>query len=242
MAERRFKAITLDLWDTLVQEVPRKNPTLAKIRVEEMRCMLGSFGFDYRAETMERAYKLSGEYCDEVWGRNKDLTTDEHLLFMLRSIDPPLVLRLREEQYMAIRRIYSEALLRYPPVLMEGAPQILERAADRGYGIGLISNTGRTPGSVLRTILEDLGIGDYFDAMTFSDEELVRKPESGIFMSALRGLGASPEEAVHIGNDPKDDFDGARQAGMNAILLDRSGARERNAETVHSLAELADLI
>lgn len=242
MSGPRYRAITLDLWDTLVQEVPRKNPSLAKIRVEEMRSKLGAFGYEYGTDALDRAYKLSGDFCDEIWERDRDIPTDEHLLFMLKCIDPQLAPRLKREEYAGLRKIYAEALLRFPPVLMEGALPLLEAASDRGYSIGLISNTGRTPGSVLRIILNELGIGAFFDCMTFSDEELVRKPESGIFLSALRGIGACPSEAVHIGNDPEDDFDGAKRAGMNAILLDRSGSVKKSGETVHSLSELVDLI
>jgi len=242
MADPRFKALTLDLWDTLVQEVPRKNPSLAKLRVEEMQSKLGSFGYDYDAGAIELAYKLSGDFCDEVWARNRDIPTDEHLLFMLKCMDPQLASRLKREEYAEIRKIYAEAILRYPPVLMEGAVAVLEAASRKGYSIGLISNTGRTPGSVLRIVLEGMRIGGYFSGMTFSDEEMVRKPDKGIFMSALRGLRASPSEALHIGNDPKDDFEGARRAGMSAILLDRGGKSEGGGETVRSLIELVDLI
>jgi len=242
VTETRFKALTLDLWDTLVQEMPRKNPSLAELRVAEMRSQLSSYGYDYDADLMDRAYKLSGEYCDSVWAENRDMSTDEHLLYMLSSLDPLLANRLRREEYAAIRRTYAEALLRKPPALMEEVAQTLDTLSSRGYALGLISNTGRTPGSTLRIILERMDVARFFDSMVFSDEVLVRKPEKKIFMSALRELGSSPAEALHIGNDPKDDFEGARLAGMSSLLLDRAAERKKSPEVVHSIAELADLL
>ena len=242
MANNGYKALTIDLWDTLVQEVPRKNPTLAKIRVTEMRSQLASFGFDYDEETIDRAYRKSGEYCDSVWAKNKDIPTDDHLAYMLDEIDPALVGRLKGNQYYEVKKNYAQALLRYPPVLMEGVVQTLEELSSRGYPLGLISNTGRTPGIVLRTVLEQLRIDSFFDHMVFSDEVLVRKPEKKIFLDALRGLGASPAEALHIGNDPKDDYEGARLAGMSSVLLDRGRKRQKSQDVIHSMTELVDLL
>ena len=242
MANNGYKALTIDLWDTLVQEVPRKNPTLAKIRVTEMQSQLASFGFDYDEETIDRAYRKSGEYCDSVWAKNKDIPTDDHLAYMLDEIDTALVGRLKGNEYSEVKKNYAQALLRYPPVLMEGVMQTLEELSSRGYSLGLISNTGRTPGIVLRIVLEQLRIASFFDHMVFSDEVLVRKPEKRIFLDALRGLGASPAEALHIGNDPKDDYEGARLAGMSSVLLDRGRKRQKSQDVIHSMTELVDLL
>lgn len=241
MAKARFKALTLDLWDTLVQEVPRKNPSLATLRTAEMRAQLSSFGHDFSVEQMDRAYRMSGEYCDKVWAEDRDMSTDEHLLYMLNCIDTLLTKRLTRKEYATIRKTYAEALLRYPPVLMEEVAPTLETLSSKGYSLGLISNTGRTPGSTLRILLERLGIARFFDSMVFSDEALVRKPEEGIFKNALLELRAAPSEALHVGNDPDDDFEGAKLAGMSALLLDREKKKERSSEVIHSITELADL-
>jgi len=161
---------------------------------------------------------------------------------MLNCLDPLLTKRMRREQYAGIRKIYAEALLRYPPVLMEGVATTLEMLSSKGYGMGLISNTGRTPGSTLRILLERLGIARFFGSMVFSDEALVRKPEERIFKNALWELRAAPSEALHIGNDPEDDFEGAKLAGMNALLLDRERKMRKSPEVIHSIAELPDLL
>jgi putative hydrolase of the HAD superfamily len=239
---RNFDAVTLDLWDTLVQEVPRKNPRLADQRVADIQANLRGIGRVYETADLERAYRLSGEFCDSVWAENRDMPVDEHLGFMLYALDPGLARSLKAEEYQGIRKIYAEAILRHPPVLMEGALSTLESLSAKGYRLGLISNTGRTPGVVLRTALAKLGIDRFFNCMIFSDEVYVRKPEKEIFHEALGWLNSLPSKTVHIGNDRKDDFDGARGAGMNSILLDRSGKAERSAEVVHSLPEIIRLL
>lgn len=236
----RPKALTFDLWDTLIQEVPRKNPTLGKVRVREMRSELKSLGHDYPLETFDRAYKLSGDYCDEIWARSKDVPVDDHLLFMLNCIDPGLPSRLKKDEYAAVKKAYSETLFKHPPVLMEGVSETLESLSSKGYRIGMISNTGRTPGEILRVVLEGLKIGQYFDCMTFSNEVMIRKPRKEIFTHALKKFHAAPNRSVHIGDDLAADYEGAKAAGMGAVLLDRGSEHPSNGETIRSLADLLE--
>ena len=238
----RLKALTFDLWDTLIQEVPRKNPTLGKVRVKEMRSKLRSFGFDYGLEPLERAYKQSGDYCDEVWARKKDLPVDHHLLFMLNCIDPKLRSELGKKKYEDIRDVYVGTLLKHPPVLMEDVDPTLQSLQDRGYRIGLISNTGRTPGDVLRVVLNGLNIDQYFDHMTFSNEVLVRKPKKEIFQHTLRQMRAAPKFAMHIGDDLDADYEGAKAVGMKAVLLDRGNEHAPGEDRIQALSDLLGIL
>ena len=238
----RLKALTFDLWDTLIQEVPRKNPTLGKVRVKEMRSKLRSFGFDYGLEPLERAYKQSGDYCDEVWARKKDLPVDHHLLFMLNCIDPKLRSELGKKKYEDIRGIYVGTLLKHPPVLMEDVAPTLHSLRAKGYRIGLISNTGRTPGDVLRVILNRMSIDQYFDHMTFSNEVLVRKPKKEIFQHTLRQMRAAPKFAMHIGDDLDADYEGAKAVGMKAVLLDRGNEHAPGEDRIQALSDLLEIL
>jgi putative hydrolase of the HAD superfamily len=238
----RPKVLTFDLWDTLIQEVPRKNPTLGKVRIRELRSELKSSGHDYPIEIMERAYKLSGDYCDEIWARKKDVPVDDHLLFMLNCIDPRLPSRLKKDEYAAIRKVYSETIIKHPPVLMGGVSQTLESLSSKGYRIGMISNTGRTPGKILRIVLEDLKIGQYFDHMTFSNEILIRKPKKEIFQHTLKQMHTTPKFAMHIGDDLDADYEGAKAVGMRAILLDRENEHASGEDRIQALSDLIGIL
>ena len=238
----RLKVLTFDLWDTLIQEVPRKNPTLGKVRVREMRSKLRSFGLDYGLEHLERAYKQSGEYCDDVWARKKDLPVDDHLLFMLNCIDPKLRSELGKKRYETIRDIYVGTLLKHPPVLMEDVAPTLQSLRSKGYRIGLISNTGRTPGDVLRIVLNRLSIDQYFDYMTFSNEVLIRKPKKEIFQHTLKQMHAAPKFAMHIGDDLDVDYEGAKAVGMKAVLLDREKEHAPGEDRIQALSDLLEIL
>ena len=83
-----------------------------------------------------------------------------------------------------------------------------------------MSNTGRTPGWVLREVLTRYGLTERFDVLVFSDEHGACKPLPSIFETLLRGLGAAPAEAVFVGDNAYADVWGAQQAGMRAVLFD----------------------
>ena len=85
--------------------------------------------------------------------------------------------------------------------------------------LGLISNTGMTPGSMFRTYLEQQGMLKYFDALTFSDEVGLSKPSDEIFQLTLRELGAQPEETVHVGDHVVNDIVGAKRCGMKTVWI-----------------------
>jgi FMN phosphatase YigB (HAD superfamily) len=70
------------------------------------------------------------------------------------------------------------------------------------------------------TILAAAGAGllAQFSALTFSDECGIRKPDPQIFLETLREIGVSPDEAVHVGDDPVLDVEGARDARMAGVI------------------------
>uniref|UniRef100_A0A131XAZ7 Haloacid dehalogenase-like hydrolase domain-containing protein 2 n=1 Tax=Hyalomma excavatum TaxID=257692 RepID=A0A131XAZ7_9ACAR len=67
-----------------------------------------------------------------------------------------------------------------------------------------------------------LGPGPFVKALEFATDktaEIVGKPEKNFFLTALRQLQARPEDTVMIGDDVRDDVDGAQQVGIRGILV-----------------------
>ena len=62
--------------------------------------------------------------------------------------------------------------------------------------------------------LRAAGLGDFFDPVVISADHGYRKPDPRLFGHALRGVGASPGQAVYVGNDLYHDVGGARAAGL----------------------------
>jgi putative hydrolase of the HAD superfamily len=74
---------------------------------------------------------------------------------------------------------------------------------------------------------EILGIRQFFKFVLLSTHFGFRKPDPRLFKIACAMLNTPPEEAVYIGNDLEADVKGAKQIGMQAILLDRK-TKQRN--------------
>ena len=89
----------------------------------------------------------------------------------------------------------------------------------RGYRTAVVSNFD----SRLVNILRALELDHYFDAVIYSSTSGAAKPQAAIFSLALSRLEVRPDEALHAGNDPCTDVEGARAAGLHSVLVDRSG-------------------
>jgi putative hydrolase of the HAD superfamily len=120
--------------------------------------------------------------------------------------------------YGPIVKQYEEAVLNDPPKLRDGARETLESL--KGIvKIGLISDSGTSPGRVMRRILGDYDVLRYFDVTVFSDEVGLCKPNEVMFRTALDGLKVRPDEALHVGDLIKNDVLGAKRAGMRTAWL-----------------------
>ncbi len=98
----------------------------------------------------------------------------------------------------------------------------LSKLRDSGRRLGVVSNFD----SRLVDVLRDLGIDSFFDAVTLSWRAGAPKPNRRIFEAALTAMRAEAGRALHVGDSPDEDFEGAKNAGMRAILLDRFGERD----------------
>ncbi len=120
----------------------------------------------------------------------------------------------------------------------------MRELAARGVSLGIVSNTGRTPGVILRRVLERHGLLGYFGAISYSDEVGFRKPEAQIFHVTLERAGVAAAEALHIGDNPDADVVGAQGVGMRAAHY-TAGFRRPSAEAdllIPDLAVLADAV
>lgn len=121
-------------------------------------------------------------------------------------------------------------------VFPETADTLIDLKA-RGVSLAVISNWDRR----LPDILRSLNIIDAFDAVTVSAIEGVEKPAREIFARTLDRLGVTPARALHVGDSPLEDYRGAEDAGLTALLIDRheifAGDGYRR---VASLAEILD--
>jgi putative hydrolase of the HAD superfamily len=110
----------------------------------------------------------------------------------------------------------------------------LERLDDMGLVLGVVSNWD----CALPQHLTRLGVADRFGVIVASAAVGYQKPDPAIFTTALSTLGVAPAEALHVGDRRVEDLDGARSAGLQALLLDRSPQAEATDDVITTLAQI----
>jgi FMN hydrolase / 5-amino-6-(5-phospho-D-ribitylamino)uracil phosphatase len=73
--------------------------------------------------------------------------------------------------------------------------------------------------------LSAIGLDDFFEANLSAREAGVLKPDPRIFEQLLQRAGLRANEAVHVGDDPEADVEGARGANVKPVWLNRAGSR-----------------
>src|SRR5208282_651996 len=115
--------------------------------------------------------------------------------------------------------------------ILPGTREALGRIA-RSFRIAVISNADGT----IQQVLSRCNIADCFESITDSGIVGVEKPRREIFEAALQSMNAPADESLYVGDFYSVDFLGAREAGMQAVLLDISGAYRDLANGSHSQA------
>jgi HAD superfamily hydrolase (TIGR01509 family) len=122
-------------------------------------------------------------------------------------------------------------------VLFPEVHEALGKLCALGYRLAILSNWSWH----LDRLCAALDLARYFEQIVNSARAGYAKPHPGIFQYALAAMGARPEEAVHVGDNPIADVGGALGVGITPILLDRTG-RDAAVEVPHRIANLLDLI
>ena len=117
----------------------------------------------------------------------------------------------------------------------ETGPTLLS-LAERGWHVGLASNfDGR-----LRGVAAGLSELRPVRSLVISSEVGWRKPAAPFFDAVRRQTGSPFNQIVFVGDDPANDYDGARAAGLRAVLFDPRG--EVRDATVRRVARLGELL
>jgi len=106
---------------------------------------------------------------------------------------------------------------------------VLSKLRQMGLKIGLVTNAYEEEISI---ILGKANLDlDIFDVIVGTDTVKKTKPDPEIFRYALNKLEVKPEEALFIGDSIKDDYKGAENMGMKAVLLERMGSKTKSVDT-----------
>jgi HAD superfamily hydrolase (TIGR01509 family) len=215
MAKRRF--IFFDVGNTLL--FPNRARMLAPVAAEKHPSLEAWQALERRTKQEFDQGLISGNIDHGFWW-----TFHSHLLNQLNAFDESVRNTLVEN---------TQNSANWDQIL-PGTREALERIRER-YAIAVISNAD----GHIDAVLDRCGICDCFASITDSGNVGHEKPHPEIFAAALREMQADPAESLYVGDVYSVDYIGARNAGMDAVLFDVSGAyRGRALPRVESLAEL----
>jgi putative hydrolase of the HAD superfamily len=228
-AENAVKAVTFDLWETLLFERDGDSNRRNAARSSGVAKVFNKFGLSVSAEQVGSAMKQVIARLLEVWDRNDDVSHVEQLELLVKTVSDGSF-TLRNEWVEELSSAYVSPFFDVPPYLNPDAESVLEELEESGKRVGLICNTGLTPGFALRRFLDSEGVLGFFDFLVFSDEVGFRKPEERVFDLAAWKLGVDVCSAVHVGDNLRIDVYGAKNAGFRAIHFTCEEGRDKVAE------------
>ena len=224
MRKHRFKAVVLDLFDTLVRWEPNRLP-LMELRGQQVRTtmpwvfphMERLFG---TAFNRDRFVEIYGAVIDEIMiERERDqieITCHERFHRTLTRLELAPGTQAIE---------FAEQLVR---IHMAAVRDVTSAPADRiaavrliapSYRLGLLSNFDDAQCG--REVLADTGVADLFEAVIISAEVRLRKPDRRIFDHIRAMLRLEPSEILFVGDTPRDDILGATEAGMRTAWISK---------------------
>ncbi len=228
MGERRYKAVVIDLFDTLVTWNPDALP-LMQFRGREIRsttpllypALETALGPRFDREKFSEAH--ASVYAEIFAERAKmeavEITCLERFLRTLKILDvdegqaAPLAENLRRVHMGRVREVTKA-----PPARIDAMKRIA-----RHHRVGLISNFDDSETGHL--IMRDTGIRELFDAVIISADTGYRKPNPRIFKKILDAMKLEPADILFVGDTPLDDVLGSKGVGMHSAWI-RTRGRE----------------
>lgn len=121
-------------------------------------------------------------------------------------------------------------------ILYEDVVYILEYLKEKGYKMGIISNTRRDKKKFLNS-LRETGLMTYFEGAIIlsGEDDRYKKPNKEIFNDALTKDGIKGECAAMIGNNYYKDVIGGLEMNMYTVYVERNEEKEENEEKKYKI-------
>lgn len=214
-------AVTFDVGGTLIEPWPSVGHVYAEVAAD--------FGASLDPALLNRRFasawqaRSEFDYSRQAWAELVRMTFDG----LWESAGSERFFSALYERFEApdVWRIYEDVL------------PALEALQKHGVRLGLISNWDER----LRPLLGRLDLLKHFEAIGISIECGCQKPEAEIFRRMAAALNVAESSLWHVGDNVREDVNGAVGAGCQGVLI-RRGTLAENSGQVSSLCDLPEHI
>ena len=202
------KAIIFDFWGTLVANGSYSPTKQSKRILRQFNMDFGEFVVRFEKAAFTKNFKDQKEAftaaCDEF-----DVPCGDKLLDTLIGVWNKNKLLAKP----------------YPDVL-----ETIVGLKQKGVKLAILSNT---PVESASSVLEKFDLAKYFDFIALSCEIGMLKTDPKAFDIVFEKLGVTKEDCIMVGDSIESDMNGAKNAGVKGILVDRRDTREYDPKIVN---------
>ena len=234
-----LKAVSFDLWDTLVvddSDEHRRKSLGLRTKKEERRSLVWKALHSHEPielELVRLAYNVTDAAFNKVWhDQHVTWPIGERLLVLLKGLGRTLP----DEDFNEAVEAHQVMEVDIPPDPMPHVSAALAELKER-YKLCVVSDAIVTPGTELRRLLEKHDLAKFFDAFIFSDEVGNSKPHPKMFEAAAAALGVKLKEIVHVGDRQHNDVAGPQALGLKAVMFVGSRAVDRDKSTADAVCD-----
>ncbi len=206
-----IKHYSFDFWNTIAFS----NPNFKKERCEFIYVF---FDRKFEKQIINDAFSIIGkDYNSFIDNGGQTTPIDELYIKVFDFIGIENSYDLEQ-----IKTGIFDLFLKYPPTISQEFLDFLETFEDQNVSFSITSNTTFIPGYIIEKQLTLVNLIERFAFCIFSDVEKVAKPKCQIFHTVLERLNMNDQlayDAIHIGDNYKADYLGARNAGLLSFLL-----------------------
>jgi beta-phosphoglucomutase len=143
-----------------------------------------------------------------------------------------------EKEQMAQRKndTYVRLLSQMSPAdLSDEVRETLDELRVRGYRLAIGSSSKNT-----KRILGQIGLGDYFDAISDGTNITNSKPDPEVFIKAAEMLGVSPSDCLVV-EDALAGIEAAYRGGFESAGIGEAATHEHVTYPIHTFSELKEI-
>lgn len=183
------------------------------------------------------ADRLGIYFDEEINNRLRGVSRMESLEIILEKSE----IKYTEEQKLAFaeekNENYKELLNKMGPAdLSDEVRHTLNELRKRGYKLAIGSSSKNT-----RTILERIGLGDFFDKISDGTNITNSKPDPEVFLKAAEFIGEKPENCLVV-EDAMAGIEAAFRGGFKSAGLGEANNHEHVTYKMNSISDLLNVV